>query len=283
MTYLLLYLLALSLFTHAMHFAQRRDGDLLVILPINYVIAAVTSIALVYTEGGAIPWKNTLVMSLGIINGVIFFVHLLFILESFKIAGTGITMTLVQSGCILPVLFAHLVWPQTETMSAMQWTALAIVPFCVILMRPERIQSPHLALKHDFILLVSFLGVGVTFSIHKVVETNTNADGQIGYQAVLFTAAMVSSVAYAFVRGKRLTRLDSLVGVLAGALNTATLRTLMLALDSLGAVRVYLISGPSLVVINIIVGLIVWKDKITRWQMLGVLIAFVVVTLTCLG
>ena len=79
MAYLFLYLLLLSLFSHSMHFAQRRKGDLLIIIPINYVIAAAASIVIVFIDDGAVPWNNRLVMTLGVINGVVFFVHLLFI------------------------------------------------------------------------------------------------------------------------------------------------------------------------------------------------------------
>ena len=283
MIYLFLYLLLLSLFCHSMHFAQRRKGDLLIIIPINYVIAAAASMVIVFIDDGDVPWNNRLVMTLGVINGVVFFVHLLFILESFKIAGTGITMTLIQSACILPALFAHLVWPETETMSAARWTALAIVPFAVALMRPPQSESRHLTLKDDLILLVSILGVGVTFSIHKVVEANTDDAGEKGYQAVLFFAAMVSSVVFALIRRKKPTQLDTYLGIWGGIVNTATLRTLMLGLKGLGAVKFYLASGPALVVINIFIGLALWKEKITRRQLLGVAAAIVVVVLTFLG
>lgn len=265
-----------------LRFAQKREAFMPRVLAINYICATVLSITYsIWVSSGAIS-INLIGILLAATNGILFFGAVLIILASYRIAGTGITAAVVNSALILPVLVAHALWPQEEPMTAWRWIALSLIPVTMFLIRPTEISTAHyrLTLKADLLLLVLFLSQGMINVLHKVATKHLEPESQDEYLTVIFFAAALGSAIYAFCQEKRPSSQDVIDGVIIGICNAMAVGMSLGAIMTIGAVIFFATSGPVAIVLNIVISLWLWRERITVRQGVGVTAAILVVILT---
>jgi len=222
MPYIFLFVLTSTLFIQALRFGQRNGANIFSAVAVNYIIAAVVSI--VYWQlnrtvaSDGIPWSA---MVTGIIAGVVIFSHVPFILGSYRLAGVGITSTVVRAGVIIPVLIAWYAW--NEPMTTLRWIALAMVPLAMFLLRKPDRTSRHLTLKSDVLLIGSLLVGAALFTLHKFAQFHFDKAGQEIYKVCLFSTASVISVVYVLLKRITFTARDIRIGAVIGLANTGSM------------------------------------------------------------
>jgi len=266
-----------------LRFSQKRHCNQGVVVAANYVLAAAVCLSAVCVRAvqvspaevfGAVSWR---LAGFGVVNGTLYFLHILVILACYRLVGVGITVALLQSAMIVPILASWLFWG--EQLSVAQWAAAALIPVSAALMRPGRKISPTWNRRADLLLALNFVMAGIIQTVHKAASFN-HLDARLVYGACLFVVAGLVSTATAIRREAAPRRGDLTVGATAGLFNCLTLLFLLAALNALGkAVIVLPTINCSVLCVNVLLCWIVWKEKLRGRQILGLAVSIAVVIL----
>ena len=282
MHFLVLHLFAVVIFLQSLRHTQRRGDDIFSVVAFNYAVAAVLSAAFYLCVVGVKAEPQPAAILLGAINGVLYYVHLLIILACFRAVGTGISIAVVNSASIVPIVVASVLWPVHETMNPLRWLAVALIPPAMILMRPAQDKHGPIGFKGDLLLAAAFIVGGLIMTIHKAgtVLGAGSPRAVYQYQTILFALAMISSNACWLWRRYKPASHEVRWGILIGAFNVSATGVLLAAITALGAVMFYSTAAPLIIALTLIVAWVLWKERLNRRQAIGVATAIVIVVLT---
>ena len=287
MIYAALSTLCILVFSQTLRYSQVRGARDYVAGAVNYCLAAVlagVALAAVAGRPGVALWPTAL---LGVANGASFFGQFLLILAAYRLAGVGITTAVGCAGIVVPVLVSWRLWG--EPMTPWRWVALGVVPVSMLLMRRKNELHPHLSWKADLVLAAIFLNSGLSYTLHKAANIYLPAaraemilflrPHQIVYEAFLFATAAALSSAYAVARRGRLGKADLALGSVMGLANVLAV---MLSVVGLGVVAagVFLPTVTcASVSLSAAVSWVLWREKLTPRQIVGLAAAAGVVVL----
>lgn len=263
-------------FAQLLRYGQRREKAVFVVVWVNYAFAALISAAwgAWHLAGDAeLSWTAA---ALGAASGTLYFTNMLWILLAYRYAGVGITVAIMSSSTVLPVVVSWLAW--SDEMSPYKWLALGLVWAAIALMRPGRLLDKRLTWKADFVLLLAFLNAGLVGVSHKALSVYAPGQ-QPTYQMVLFLFSAVLSIAYAAIRRETHTRPAMLLGLPIGLANALTTAFMVLAIAALPAGVVFPISTACVISLNVILGRMLWTERIAPRQVAGLALAMVVAVL----
>lgn len=281
MHYVVLQMLIAVAFSQILRFGQMRLRPMMFIVACNYVFALIASLGR-FMWGDHLPPDTTLIV-LGAAAGALYFLHLPVMIASFHRAGVGVTVAISISGCIGPVLMAWMLWPEEEAMTAARWTAVALIPIAMFLLRPAHGERIRLSWRSDVMLFATFFIAAAIGCIHTIAARHGGAAGHAGYQCVLFAGAI--AVAWAWIIFKRDygNRFDVALGAALGGVNAAGTLVLLLALAIVPASVYFPVNSSGVIVLNVIVSRLLWGERIARRQTVGIALAIAVVWLSARG
>jgi multidrug transporter EmrE-like cation transporter len=292
MHYLLLHIVCVLHFSQLLRLGQKRSCRSMSVVGVNYALAAMVSACAAVFLGAWSAQGVPMLTALGVVNGVLFVLHVLVMMAAFRLAGTGITWAFVGAGVIMPVLAARFLWD--EEMSRMQWLALGLVPLAVALLRPPRKAgeaAKHVGLKGDVILLLCFLMAGAIATLNKAQDVYIKAlpgaqeagvflsRERLVFQTALFVTTAVLSVGYMIARRMWPTRKETAVGLAVGLANNCGLFFALLAINAVAATVFFPTAGCLVIAGNTVLGRFFWKEKLTVKQALGLAVALGIVAL----
>ena len=226
MGFVILAILTMLATQQSLRFSQSRSCDSRVVVAANYAMATAVCIAVICVRAaqeppamvfGAITWRLAVA---GLVNGTLYYLHILVCLACYRLVGVGITIALALSGLMVPVVVSWAAWG--EGLSVAQCFAVALIPAAALLMRPGRKISPTWNRKADVLLLLNFVMSGAIQTVHKAVSFNTQ-DPRLIYGGFLFVTAWVVSTATAVSCRAAPSRQDLTVGATTGLFNCLTL------------------------------------------------------------
>jgi drug/metabolite transporter (DMT)-like permease len=278
MIFLLLFILLATSFVQLFRLAQVRGGRLPAIGMINYLMAALGSAAWWWSQGHASPQYQA--VALGLLNGVLYLLHLSILLRSMKLAGVGLTTAVTNTSGVVPILVGLLLW--SHPVSPAQWCAVAVMPVALVLMRrgsdPAN-PAPHLSAAADLWLLASMLMQGVIQTIHKAAQQSLELEQQPVYNVCLFAAAAVTGFVW-MMHDKAAPRpRDWTIGIVIGTVNATTLVVMLLGLARLPSATFFTIAGTALMALNVVTGRWLWGERMLPRHYAGLALAMCVVML----
>jgi len=146
MGFVILAILSMPATQQALRFSQSRTCNPRVVVAANYVTATALCIAVVCVravQGSSSGVFGAITRRLGIsgvVNGTLYFLHILVCLACYRLVGVGITIALALSGRVISVVVSWAAWG--EGLSIAQGIAVALIPAAAMLMRPGRKVSP---------------------------------------------------------------------------------------------------------------------------------------------
>ncbi len=281
MHYLLLYVTFMVTFTQGLRYAQRRGAGVLPVSAANYVAAAALTAGILAWRWAGLPADGRATAGmLGAVNGVGYVVCLFFLLAGYRLVGIGITSAFMQMGVMIPVIVSFTAWG--ERMSPFQWGALALLPVAVVLMRPAG-GHKKLTLKGDLILIGGMLSAGAVGTVHTACTQYAPTGCLPVYQFALFAAAAIGIVVYVAVRRLPYDRRIVALGTVLGVVNVMATLFVLLALSVMAAVVVFPVSSSITISLSVILGYLLWKERVTARQIVGVAVAIGVVVLANLN
>lgn len=289
MQYLILNIVSWLVFTQTLRYAQHRRATDYVVGAVNYVLAAAVSLGAL----AALASLRSLpplfpAGAFGAACGASYFGQFLLILVGYRLAGVGITTAVASMGIVVPILLSWCFW--SEPMTPWRWAAVALLPATMFLVRPPRRHAGHLTWKADLVLLAVFLNNGLMSTLHKAVSIYASAGSatetflffqpqQLVYEAFLFPVAAVCSVGYALYRRGRCGRVELALGSIIGVSNVLGTMFAVVGLSVLAAAVFFPTFTCALIVLSVVVSWILWGERVTPRQVVGLALAICIVVL----
>jgi len=289
MIYLIASVLCSVVFIQMLKLSQKHGGGGgVAVAVINYAVATVVLAVPLTWRGVGGEWAP---LGAGAVNGSLFFVHLLAVLAGYKLAGVSIATALSRAGVVIPSLVAW--WFYGDRMTPWRWAGLALAPVVIALLRPRDTSSNgqrprHLTWRADVTLLLCFLIAGAIGSVHKFAQARWGGGAPAPspsiqlYQASLFFFAMVFSLVFAIQQNVPFGPRDAVLGGMLGVVNVATLVFVLAGLAAMPATVFFPSLGCLDIALNAIASRILWKERLLRRQIVGLVLAMGIVLLVSL-
>lgn len=211
-------------------------------------------------------------LALGLISGVFYLVSFLMMQWNVSRNGVVLTATFMKLGILVPTLLAVAVF--RETPSAMQVVGFLAALAAILMIQLDKSKGPIRAgsgISLVALLLCGGLGDGMS----KFYEAWGDPALSGAYLQFTFFTALVLCVLLCLKRRERLTPADALWGLIIGVPNYFSSRFLLLSLSSVPAVVAYPTFSVGTIVAVTLVGVAVFKERLSRRQLvaLGIILA----------
>ena len=253
------------------------------VIVINYLVATILGF-LIYsgdTDFASIPGSPWLPIS--ILIGIMFI--LMFFLVAFSTRRAGLSVTTVASkmSVIFPIVFSLIIDPSDQlTMIKSLAVLIALGGVVLTVYKPN---GDHPERSVIFIPLLLFVGMGVVDSLVKLAQQQYVSDDETAlFSAILFLNAFISGlIATIFYRKHNPYFLKGAVwgwGLLLGIVNFGSIFFLVRALHysspagkSMDSSVIFGANNISIVALSVLVGLLVFKEKLSYINWIGIVLS----------
>lgn len=265
-----------------------KNVPLLNSIVVNYLTATILGFVIY----GSIPMSQIVSASwlwMGIFLGVLFILNFFLIGICSHKAGMCITTVASKMSLVIPMTFSILMF--SEPVSALKVISilLAVVSVFLCTYRPDNFGT-----KFKFaqiILPVSlFLGMGIVDSLVIFSKEKYVADAEASlFSASLFAISFICGLAYSVTKVatiKSFAKINVwLCGIMLGALNFGSIYFVIRAMNSevLSNSIIYGICNTTAVLLSIILGMLIFKEKMSHLNLFGGFMAIVTIILMTLS
>lgn len=288
MFYLILAIICSSSVSVIMRLHENHMKNQMAMFAANYATCAFLGALFIdWTAGdggsqdGAVGLLHTVLGSeaetallLSVIQGATFLGGFLFLKINMIHNGIVLSTTFKQLGVIIPTLMAIVAFG--ETLGLLQAAGIALALTGIILIQYEKGSlGEGGGMKKKYLLLVLILAGGINDSMMNIYDKIIGAEGKDGYLMVAFFISGLLSLALALREGKHPGKADLLYGLAIGVPNYFAGRGLLYALETVDAVLVYPMFNVGTLVTVTIIGIVFFREQISRKKILtvGIIIA----------
>ena len=288
MTYLILAILFSSLIFVEMRLFKRFELDNHQALAWNYAMAAGIGIAMSTAKGPVTlpvsePW-----FPLSILTG--FWFILTYVLMTFSSQRSGVTITSLSSklSVVIPTLFGILMLHEHLSLAAGIGIGLALVAlFLVVMKKGEKVEiadeKPKTSLLIVLLPVFIFFGTGIGDILMKVTETaNQSSDMSPMIAFIYFVSFIFGVILVVFDLAKRKSRWqwkNAWGGIVLGATNYFSTYSIYHAMRVFDNVVLFPIYNIGVVSLTALIGWLLFKEKLSWTNYLGLALAIVAVLL----
>jgi len=222
------------------------------------------------------PW-----LPYAIFMGCIFIITFLVIAITVQSFGLGLTSVFQKTSLVVTTLFAFLVFD--ERISPLQATGLAMSLAAIYLINRKDLDNPstgaHLPKWMIILPFVTFLLSGMIDALFYFVQTSGASEPAdfLFMSTIFIVAASLGLLYYLVFLGGRVGRFgkrEILGGIALGVPNFFAVYTFLMALGSgMGASVVVPVVSVGIILISTLVGILFFSEKMSRINMVGILIA----------
>lgn len=274
MIHLLLAIASSALVSIVMRTSEKYTKGNHGMIAVNYVICVI--MAAFYTGFGNLFPKTEgigFTLGLGTVTGVIYLVGLLLVQLNIQKNGVVLTSIFQKLGLIVQVLIAILFFK--EQPEIMQIIGIIICLTAVVLINLEKEQT---AIKFKLGLFLILLNSGLCDGMSKVHEEMGNPLLADHFLLYTFGAALILCVILVIAKKESFGWKDLGFGILLGVPNYFSASFLLKALNDIAAVIVFPTFSVATVVVITLIGLLVFKEKLSKkqWIAMGLILVALV-------
>jgi len=282
MIYLLLSIICSSLLVVSFKIFDRNNIPIFPAIVFNYMAATATAFVFLPNKtsiyDGSILTNAWVPFALGLGSLFIFIFHLTS--KTTVEYGVSTASVAMKLGLVFPVMLAFLVYG--ESFNALKLIGILLAFVAVVLSSIKSSEKSSSPTKSSFALLpmLVFVGSGACDSLTQFAnKTYLTVNGMEEFSFFLFVAAaLIGSLALAFqvISGKVKLTLSILIGgVLLGIANYFSFLFILKALSAVkwGSSVVFPISNLGTVALTTLIGILFFKEKISRINFVGLLAA----------
>ncbi|GAB5534749.1 MAG: membrane protein [Rubricoccaceae bacterium] len=266
--------------------AERRQLDRTALLTVNYAAAVGLAVGL----QGAQPMSGITapLVALGVAQGILFIAGFWVFLLAIRQAGMGLAAGVMRLSVVIPVLASWAIW--AERPSALQGLGLALGGLAFFLVArpatPAESESgePTEALRTVVVLGGLFLAGGAVDLLNKTFSIRfSDTVPKPTFLLFVFGVALVVGIGMLLAQGLRTGRWPRGAvfgwGALIGVVNYASADFFLRAVDALPAPFVFPANSVAVVLGATLVGWVVWGERISRTNAIGLAMAVVALVL----
>ena len=298
MLYLALAILCSLAIAVVFKLSEQRGLDRMALLAVNYAAAAVLAVGL-SLQGPALSTLDAGVVGLGVFTGALFIGGFWIFAAAIRAAGIALATAVMRLAVVVPVLASWAVWG--ERPSLFQGAGLVVAGAAILLVtRPQR-SAPtpaggdaalsaasdrgeggdpdaHPAGRTVLLLLSLFAAAGlVDVSMKTFSEVYAGGVDEAVFLLFVFAVACligVASVVRTGLAGKGWPRTEAYTwGVGLGIVNYGSAAFLLLAIERLSGPFVFPVNHISVVLGAALLGVLVWGERLSRTNWLGLGVA----------
>ncbi|NLX37063.1 MAG: DMT family transporter [Chloroflexi bacterium] len=277
-------LLVATLFSAAfglvLRWAQQRRCNVFAVGLVNYVIATLYQAAQL-GMAGPLEQVTPVTVWLGAIVGVIYALNFGIFGPLIAKRGVAITTAIVRLAVIVPIVGAIVLWREAPLAIQYVGIALTLVAMPLITLKPNvpgTIEGSAVPL-----LVAMFIGNGLSMLLFQAYENLSLPGEDALFLACLFGAAMVVTAIAWRLRPKGSSRRDLFPGVVLGLTNALANVALLESMHQLPGVIVFPFYSAVGLVIAVVAARLLWGERISRRETLGLGLAIIAVALVNIG
>ena len=288
MIYLILAIASSSLISIFMRLSENHIKNEMGMFMASYALCAALAVGFMDKSAPELllgTHDQHLTVILGIITGVFFLGGFLFLKYNMKYNGIVLSSTFIKLGVLIPTIMAIVVFGEVPSVLQIVGIAIAIVAIIIINFEKEPHGSNSIGESKNgnkkILLLVLLLLGGLGDSMSNIFEKLGPDSGKDGFLLLTFFTAFVITIAIVILGKKKLCKADILFGLLVGVPNYFSARFLLASLGSLEAVIVYPTYSVGTMVVVTIVGVIAFREKISKQK--GLALGLIAVAIALLN
>lgn len=270
------FFIALSVFSslviaHFLKVSEKSETRVLNILTVNYLTAAGVGFSISEYESPLFGEASFPVILLSLFLGVIFIINMLVYSSSIDKIGMGISIASMRISLVIPIGASLFIYG--ETISITGYFGMLLVLVSLYLLIPGTKLKKPLGISNALFPVLIFLFSGFIDVMLKVYEREYNhIISEYAFLGFIFLSASISGI-IVLVSKKELNfkPKEILYGIIIGVANLYSSFFLLLALKEMSGSLVFSLTNISIVLIGTLIGLLVWKDKLTVNQKLGLI------------
>ena len=215
---------------------------------------------------------------IAIILGISFFIGFVFLSLSTQKLGLSITSIAVNISVIIPVIVAAIIYKEKIYGYHLLGLMLAFPGFYLILKPNTKEQIQWKLILYPIILF--FIG-GLNNSLLRQAEINGAMDSPMAFLGILFSIAFAISVIYTIITKRELSLLKKELGfgILLGIFNFSSTYFFLNSRDIFHSALYFSIYNLSFIAISALIGLAVYKEKLSKTNYIGLSVAAVAILL----
>lgn len=259
--------------------------DNLVAVVINYFTATILGLTIMDTEIMEVfsrPW-----VPIAFSMGMVFLFIFLLMAQSSQTNGISITSVANKMSLIIPVLTGILLYQETTNWMIILGILLAL--FSVVLTSMKE-KSGSISRNGYFILALIFIGSGLIDTMIKYMqEFHLSENENAAFVMILFMSAGFFGIIWMLItqrdRFRNINKATVIGGIALGIPNFSSIYFLIMALEESGLQSsvLYSVNNMGIVGISALFGIVIFKEKISTINFIGILLALVAIALIAFG
>jgi len=261
-----------------------RNFDIIII---NYIIASILGFSISNYNLDVFPLYANPWFPYAITIGILFVIGFVLIAKSSQTAGIAITTVASKMSVILPITFS-LLYDPTDHITNVKLAGIILALLAVFFTIYQK-KGIDFDPRYLYLPAILFIGMGIIDSIIKLAQYKYIDNGSSTFfSAVLFTIAALTGIITNLLQKKSFRTLirprTLFLGTLLGLGNFGSIYFLILALnykinatETLDGSVVFGINNIGIVSLSVILGLIVFKEKLTFLNWLGIALSIVAI------
>ena len=213
-------------------------------------------------------------IGLGVVNGILFLASFVLLQINVRRNGVVLSATFMKLGVLVPTLLSVIAF--REKPEVQQVIGFLVALLAIVLINFEKGQG-EAGFKIGLILLL--LGGGSGDAMAKIYDEVGAAQFEEQFLCFTFASALILCVLLAIKKQQKLTKTDILFGLLVGIPNYFSARFLLKAVGEVPAVVAYPTYSVATIVVISLVGMLCFKEKITKRQQVAIGIILVALVL----
>ncbi|MFP4017929.1 MAG: hypothetical protein ACLFUH_01655 [Bacteroidales bacterium] len=285
MIYLLLSILSSTSLFVIFKYADKYKINNFDIIIINYIVASALGYAISDYNPDFFPLHKTPWFPYAVTIGVLFIMGFVVIGLSSQKVGIAVTTVASKMSVIIPISFS-LWYDPTDHLTLLKGSGitLAVLSVFLTIYRKRKIDFDP---KHLYLPVILFIGMGVIDSIIKLAQYKYIDNGTSTlFAAVLFSIAAIIGLVTNIIRNNNFKTMlyprTLMWGTLLGLGNYGSIYFLILALNhklssgqTLDGSIVFGVNHIGIVSLSVIIGLLVFREKLTRMNWIGVIFSII--------
>lgn len=249
-------------------------------ITINYLVASVCGLLIapihnIQTDIIQKPW-----LFYAIVIGIIFVItFLLFALSSQK-AGVAITAVFSKMSVIIPVILGIFLYNEQLNALKILGIVATFLAFLLVFYKKDKTSIKWAVIIFPILI---FFGNGLIDSLLKYIEFHfihgdTNFFLTIIFITALTFGSIVTVIRY-FKNGKGINKSSLIAGLILGILNYSTTYCMILAMSKFESNVLFPIQNVGIVMISTLAGLLIFKERLSKINWLGISLAVAAILL----
>ena len=260
---------------------------------LNAVLSAVCALTLAACNGFNLPCSNYTLIS-AIIFGIITALGCVFSLVATGIGPLSYTTVIISSSTVITALSGCIFWH--EQIKITQIIGIALIIVCLVCSVKKDDSKTKTSLKWLFMCLIAMLFTGGVGIMQKIHQSSEHASELYAFLVIAFeisTVASLITLAFSIRRDKgrvfvnagsalKIWLTTAIVGVVSGICVAAcNAINLFLSGKMPSAVLFPILNGGSLVIV-VVASMILFREKLSLKQWIGIILGAIAVLLLCL-